>query len=190
MPDARASFEVSALALLMPELDPVLAPLRRIYTADGAAGVGAHITVLFPFCSHEHWGAEIADQIATAVGDMEPFELVFRRLERFQSGSILYLAPEPAAQVLHVVRTLAGAFPEYPLYGGDIPLDAYVPHVTVAVASDQHRLDAIEAEVVASLVDLLPLQARVDTLWFMTRGGQGWQRHTGFPLGLASACLV
>jgi hypothetical protein len=188
MADPEDRFETSALALLVPELDPALAPLRRTYTADGAAGVGAHMTVLFPFCGPKRWGPEIAGRIGAAVADIVPLGLTFQRLERFTGDGILYLAPEPAAPVLRVVRSLAAAFPEYPLYGGDIPLDAYVPHVTIAVASDQDNLDVIEAEVIASLGPRLPFHARVDTLWFMVRGGQEWQRHTGFPLGRADPC--
>jgi hypothetical protein len=57
---------------------------------------------------------------------------------------VVWLRPEPEAEIRALSRRLAEAFPEYPRYGGLYPDPQ--PHLGVAISQDPARLDEIESE--------------------------------------------
>ena len=39
----------TAIVVLVPEAEPLVGAFRRNHTAEGAHGMGAHVTLLYPF---------------------------------------------------------------------------------------------------------------------------------------------
>ena len=75
-------FDMSALAILLPECEAVLAPYRKRHTEDGAMGMPGHITVLYPFCGCEAWNDETADRLAATVSAVEPCSFAHEPVRR------------------------------------------------------------------------------------------------------------
>jgi 2'-5' RNA ligase len=180
--DMTERFDMSALILPMRTLDPVVAPYRRRHTTDGAAGVPAHLTVLYPFCAHVDWGLGLSARIAAAVSGVLPFSLTFHRLGRFPGG-ITYLEPEPMDLLMRLIRSVADSFPEYPPYGGTVSVEAFHPHVTIAVATDSDELARVEEDFLDTVGPSMPLREIVEALWMMVRTQSGWKRHSAYALG-------
>ena len=113
----------TALVILVPEAEALVAEHRQRHDPSAAAGVPAHVTVLYPFRS-------VVDDIAAdAVGEIAAgvpaFDVVFTTLARFP-GEVVYLVPEPAEPFRRLTAATAAAFPDCPPYGGAI-VDP-VPH--------------------------------------------------------------
>jgi 2'-5' RNA ligase len=176
---------MSALAILLPECEAILAPYRKRYTEDGAMGLPGHITVLYPFCGCEAWNGEIARRLAAAVSAVEPFAFALSRLARFTDHGVLYLEPSPCDGILGLIRSVAEAFPNYPPYGGSVPLDGIRPHATIAVSPPADDLAAIEKEFLESALPLLPPRVAVKDLWLFHKSNGRWRQHSSFPLGHA-----
>jgi 2'-5' RNA ligase len=162
----------TAVAILFPELEPLLGAWQRLHTSSGARGLPAHVTLTVPFADSSAIGERLP-VLASTFAAFAPFEAELRGVARFPRT--LYVEPEPAASFVALIEALMRAFPEFPPYGGEI--DEIVPHVTVAQGDDA-LLDAIETE----LGPQLPVRARVERVWLVEDAPNGWRRHTAFPL--------
>jgi 2'-5' RNA ligase len=162
----------TAIVVLVPELEPLVASWRRSLTQDGERGMPPHVTLLYPFVDEADVDAA-RPKVARVLASFAPFEASFAATARFPDT--LYLAPEPPAPFVAMTEALAGAFPEYPPYGG--AFDEVVPHVTVA-HGDQERFASIEDE----LRPVLPVSVRIERAWLMSDGPDGWRREAPFPL--------
>jgi 2'-5' RNA ligase len=161
----------TAIAVLFPELEPIVGESRLRYTRDGARDMPPHVTLIYPFADSsaaEDMRATVADEL----GRFRPFEVAFRSTSRFPGT--LILPPEPAEPFVAMTETLLGAFRDYTPYGG--AFEEVVPHLTVA-HGDLALLDALEAE----LGDV-EVSARVELVWLVENRPEGWRRHTPFPL--------
>jgi 2'-5' RNA ligase len=162
----------SAVVVLLPELEPLIGGWRRGYTGDGARGMAAHVTLIFPFADTADLGDRLAP-LGRALGVFAAFEVTLIETARFPG--LMYLRPEPEEPFVAMTEAIAVAFPEFPPYGGKF--EEIVPHVTVAEADEPVLADA-ERE----LVPKLPVKARVERAWLVENTPAGWRRHTAFPL--------
>lgn len=89
---------------------------------------------------------------------------------------MLYLAPEPDAQLRLLTDVIAERWPEAPPYGGQF--SEIVPHLTVADGQDDEVLDQIEAE----LLSKLPFTSRVSSVDLIVYDGANWQERASFAL--------
>src|SRR5687768_15961678 len=121
----------TALVVLVPEAEALVADHRLRHDPSAAAGVPDHVTVLYPFRSVIDDIA--ADAIAEIAASVPAFDVVFTTLGRFP-GEVVYLVPEPAEPFLRLTAAAAASFPDRPPYGGAI-LDP-IPHLTVADGVD------------------------------------------------------
>jgi 2'-5' RNA ligase len=104
-------------------------PLREQHDNEAFdKNVPAHLTLLYPFVPPEIV-EEAVDKLKLICKAFKPFELTLDRYGSFDDAIFLESSdPEPMIK-LH--RTLADAFPEYPVYGGDFGADLH-PHLTLA----------------------------------------------------------
>ena len=129
----------SSIMFPVPDAEPIVGELRRAYDPAMFAGIGAHITLLFPFMP----APEIDDAVIANIHfDCGPLALVFDRVERFPG--LAYLALADSAPVIRVMRALQKAWPQYPLYEGKFA--ETVPHLTIAHGEDD-LLDRVAREV-------------------------------------------
>jgi len=163
----------TALVVLVPEAEAVVAVHRQRHDPAAADGVPAHVTVLYPF--RTELDDATLDAVAAIAGAVPAFDLTLRTTARFP-GVVLYLDPEPAAPFHELIARCAAAFPDCPPYEGTIPDP--IPHLTVADGVDEPTAAALDAEVRTGL----PISCRVDRLTLIS-GPPPWRAVRHFPLG-------
>ena len=138
-----------------------------------AAGVPAHVTVLYPFLRAGRITTGDHRALARAAATVPAFDLTLDRVGRFPG--VVYLAPdvtEPFAALLAAVQQV---WPHLEPYGGEF--DTFVPHLTILEGPEPDGLaTSLEAE--------LPIVARADALTLIVQQpGGGWATEGRFPLG-------
>ena len=165
----------SALLIPVPEAEPAAGAWRRSHTPSGAAGVPAHITLLYPFLPPEQVTASVTTALRSFFAAVPASRFALTSVDRFPS--VVYLAPEPAAPFVELIRALADRFPDHPPYGGTH--ETIVPHLTVAATEDADVLERAAAE----LAHAVPLEAVGREAWLMAEGEDGrWRTRERFTL--------
>lgn len=145
----------TALVVLVPEAEPLVAAYRLRHDPSAARGVPAHVTILYPFRSELD---EIADDdTAELAASVTAFDVAFAAVGRFPSG-VVFLAPSPSEPFHQLIAAAMGMFPDCPPYSGTI--SDPVPHLTVA-----DGVDALTAATLDhALRSRLPITARIERL--------------------------
>jgi hypothetical protein len=159
--------------VLVAEAEPTLGDWRREHTWDGAHGMPAHVTLLYPFAPEPDLEA-----LHALAGDGEAFRFTLGVVREWPDG-IVYLEPEPAEPFVRLTWALVERFPEYQPYGGAFTVDEVVPHCTVVHTDD----GAVSADAAASVARSLPISCDANEIWLMHEVTDRWQRHTPFRLG-------
>ena len=175
MPNAIHNPTEAALVVLVPEAEPLVGTLRLEHDPAAALGVPAHITINYPFLPGVDPGEDLYPTLSSLFAACDPFQVTFKQTARFPD--VLYLAPEPAAPLIHLIDRVAAAFPESPPYGGKF--ESAIPHLTIAHDEDADVLNAIEGR----LAEYLPLSALVEEVWLLDNRAGAWQKRKAFPLG-------
>lgn len=170
--------EATALVILVPESEPLVQSFRQRYDPAAAAGMPAHITLLYPFKQPDEVNEVLLDELRLLFGSCASSHFSLVGAGRFPG--VLYLAPEPAAPFKELTRVLAERYPETPPYGG--AFSDTVPHLTVAHAADAQELRTIEQELCRASSRVLPIQAYAGEVWLVEKREGRWHIHTAFPL--------
>lgn len=124
-----------------------------------------------------------ADDIAAvraATAQVRKFAIRFVAIERF-TACALYLKIADESPVRALMRTIHAAFPNSPPYGGEFPDPT--PHLTVAKASTEAKLDQLQQELSFTLGPHLPLSIDVRSVVVMEEDAEGyWRRTVEIPL--------
>jgi len=168
----------SALVVAVPEAEPAVAAHRAALDTSAAAGMPAHVTVLFPFLPAERLDDAALAAVARIVTAVPAFDVVLARVAWF-GDRVVWVAPEPAEPFRALTLAVWRRFPEAPPYGSEHT--DVVPHLTIGSGAPLERL-ASAAEAVAGR---LPIAARVEAVRLITRPGatQRWRTAREFPLG-------
>jgi 2'-5' RNA ligase len=167
----------TAVAVIVPEADALVSRWRRVHTRDGAEGMPAHVTLLYPFVPTESLTPEHVATAANVLAEFPPFDLTLTRCRFFGPPEpTLWLEPTPAEPFLAMIGALARVFPDHPPYGG--MYERIVPHLTIA-HGESPLLESIASEVAASL----PLRACVTEAALAEETVDGWRTRTRLPLG-------
>jgi hypothetical protein len=172
---------LSAVLVRVPEAERVVSRLRARLDPAAAAGVPAHVTVLYPFVAPSAITAGTVAALAEAVASVAAFECRFADTAWF-GQDVLWLAPRPEEPFRALTRAACAAFPGYLPYGG--AFDDVIPHLTVGdrPAGGVTDLRAAEAE----LRPRLPVAARVSRVWLMTgsMAPDSWHTEAELPLAV------
>jgi 2'-5' RNA ligase len=171
--------EQAESAVVVPvELPVAVRRLRDRMDPLAAAGVPAHVTLLYPFLDPEQLDDSARQTLERIVGAEPGFAFALARTGRWPD--VVYLAPEPDEPFRRLIGALSESFPEHPPYGGahrDV-----VPHVTIAQGPRSDYLAAAEHALPASL----PIRAVAREVWLIAHAGQQpWAVHWRMPLGAA-----
>jgi 2'-5' RNA ligase len=158
----------------VPAAEPIVGGWRSQFDAAAAAGVPAHITVLYPFLDRDRVDADVLADLDTLVAKHQAFGLRLTHCRRF--SGVLYLAPEPDTGLRALTAAIAGRWPEAPPYGGQFA--DVVPHLTVAHGQDPEVLDMIESQVCGRL----PVTARIESVQLIAYAGARWDEVRSFDL--------
>jgi 2'-5' RNA ligase len=167
----------SALVVLVPEAEAVAKPFRDKYDPSAAAGVPAHITLLYPFKEPDHIDDVVVAKLRDCFARFQPIRFSLRETRRFPV-EVLYLAPEPDEPFRQLTLSIWKLFPETPPYRGKWP--DIIPHLSLAQLPDEQRLDAIAEDFAESSRERLPIEAVASGVALMdTRSGR-WEISTVF----------
>jgi 2'-5' RNA ligase len=167
----------SGLVVLVPEADPVVGRWRNHLDRAAAEGLGAHITMLFPFAAPEQIDAEIMSRIAQVASATARLRFELTNVCWFGDHTV-WLRAEPCGGVLELAERLQAAFTEYPRYGG--AHDAIIPHLTIGTGSDLVEMRAAADAVAVQL----PVRCEVTELSLVVRDSttSRWKVGARFPL--------
>ena len=112
----------------MPEAEPLVKALRERFDSSAAAGVPAHITILYPFMPPGEITPEVVAELRDFFAQFAAFEFTLPELRRFPE--VLYLAPSPAEPFKALTHAVVERYPDYPPYGGGY--SEVIPHLTIA----------------------------------------------------------
>lgn len=170
----------TALVVEVGEAEAAVEGWRRAHDPSAAAGMPAHITVLYPFVPPELFDESVADKLAEVIGSMQPIGFDLPAVDEFPGA--VWLRPEPDQPFRDVTRAVWAAFPDYPPYGGAYP-DSQ-PHLTVAVVSDDANQATLGSRIRSELESSLPIRCRAAAVSVFTRvDGGRWRVHRRFDLG-------
>lgn len=168
----------SALVVLVPEAEPLVREFRSRFDLSGIAGLGAHVTVLFPFRSVAFLPPSDVEILKTLFASHAPFRFALRDIRTFPS--VVYLAPTPAAPLNALTQAVAAAFPDYLPYGGQFA--ELTPHLTVAQQPPADDLDGVRKQFERKAAGALPIECAVgEVIWVLKQNGQ-WSVGQRFPL--------
>jgi 2'-5' RNA ligase len=165
----------SAIILTVPESEPLVGALREEGDPSAAAGVPAHVTLLYPFMPDPDVG--VVEELRFFFAGVDSFPLTFASVGEFPE--VVYLAPDEAAECHGLIEALVRRWPGFPPYGGLFPLEDVAPHLTVVDTPDAD-LRARAREIVEAG---LPVQSRAQEASLWVHGDAGWIHVADFPLG-------
>src|SRR5260370_27446705 len=146
----------SALMVLVPEAERLVKPFRDRYDPSAAAGVPAHITLLYPFKHPDEVDQPVLEDLNQCFDGCAPFRFSLAPIRRFPDA-VLYLAPEPDEPFRKLTLAIWDRYPETPPYGGKWP--DIVPHLSVAWVKDEQLLDLIADDFAQASQGGLPIRA-------------------------------
>jgi 2'-5' RNA ligase len=152
----RMSLDETALVVLVPEAEAVTKPFRERYDPSAAAGVPAHITLLYPFKAPDEIDDITLGKLRDCFARSDPIRFSLSAIRRFPA-EVLYLALEPDEPFRQLTLSIWNLFPETPPYGGKWP--EIIPHLSVALVSDEAQLTAIAGDFAAASQGKLPIHA-------------------------------
>ncbi len=168
----------TAVLALVPQAEPVVGEHRRRLDPTAAAGVPAHVTVLYPFVPPGEVTAATVVALREAVAPVVPFPCTFAETAWF-GDDLLWLAPSAVAAFDELTARVCRAFPDQVPYGGE---HEPRPHLTVGYGrhAPLEALRAAEAQV----AEQLPIVARVDRLHLLAgaRAVDSWRVVAELPL--------
>jgi len=168
----------TALVVVVPEVEHLVAALRLRYDPLAERGVPAHVTVLFPFVSPID--QRTAERVASVVRRQPPFVTRFAAVDDWP-GMVVWLRPEPSAPFSALIAAAIAEFPEHP---PDIDSIAEpIPHLTVANGVDAATASTIRHELEPSL----PIRCQISELALLGEDETGhWAVARTWPLGESS----
>lgn len=150
-------------------------PIRRRLDPSAAAGMPAHVTLLFPFLQEDSIDSRALAQIGKAVQSQAVFEASFASIGSFPDGT-LYLEPSPGGPFQELTARLEAEFGIEPYEGRYATV---TPHLTVGQGVDA----AAAAEVATLLVPLLPIRSLIRVVWLVSNSEvTGWVPRATFEL--------
>jgi 2'-5' RNA ligase len=173
MPEAQ-----SAIDIVIPEAEPLVARFRAQYDPSAADGMPAHVTINYPFAPPHLLTDDLLSDLSAFFAAQSAFDYELNATGRFPG--VLYLASEPEAHFRELILRTAARFPDYKPYGG--LYETPVPHLTIALAGGDAALNAIAAEFDAASHDLLPIMGRATEIVLHENSSGRWREQSRFSL--------
>lgn len=168
----------SALIVPIPAADSVIHRWRVLYDSAAAAGVPAHVTVLYPFIPQAEIDGEVEATVRRVLAPFPAFACHLSEIRWF-GDEVAYLAPEPEGAFRSLLTAMWGAFPDHPPYEG--AHEDPTPHVTIG-----HQAPGLD-EAVRAVQEHLPIESLADRVELITLTEGCWSTTATFLLPGASA---
>lgn len=163
------------LALLVPEAEAVVGSFRDQYDPSARRGLGAHITLIYPFIDSDLITPAMMARLRDVAADIPA--PMFRLAHVGTFPSVVWLAPEPAKPIIQIASALERAFPDHPKGGGAFP--DFVPHLSVA-RQVQHEKAVVINELEARLADHGPVYGWCESMSLLVSDNRRWREQRQF----------
>lgn len=169
----------TAVLLCVPEADALVGPWHEKGDPSAAAGVPAHVTLLYPFLDSEQVDAGVLAELTWFFAGVDAFAVTFADVADVQDSGLVYLDPQ-GHELDELAAALARRWPECPPYGGAV--DAPHAHLTVVHTPDE----ALRRQAAQTVRPELPLTATGHraALWVCEQSNR-WREAHVFELGQA-----
>lgn len=174
------SMAESALIIPVPEAESLVGHYRQRFDPSAAAGVPAHITLLYPFVDPRNIDVVVTDTLNACFAARKPFDFELRRIRRFPQDT-LYLEPDPDEPFRQLTKAIWHRFPETPPYGGRWP--DIVPHLSIGQFQDEAMLAEAMQDVSRSWRGALPVRAHAFEVALIENANGRWVTRQVFQLG-------
>jgi 2'-5' RNA ligase len=165
---------------MVPEAEQLVGPFREKYDPSAAAGMPAHITLLYPFKSLDHISKADLSNLSLCFVRVGQFDFSLGAIRRFPGG-VLYLAPEPDEPFRGLTLTIWERYPKAPPYSGKY--SNVVPHLTVAQLADERQLDGIADQFAWASQGELPIRATASGIALVEKRAGSRRARTTLALG-------
>jgi 2'-5' RNA ligase superfamily len=170
----------SALVVLVPEAEALVKPFRDRYDPSAAAGMPAHITLLYPFKPSSELDDAVLADLRDCFARFAPIRFALASIGRFPV-EVMYLAPEPDEPFRRLTLAIWERYPETPPYCGKWP--DIIPHVSVAWLADEQHLGRVADEFAQACRDKLPIYATAAEVALMDYRSGRWRVRCTLRLG-------
>ncbi|WP_425601473.1 2'-5' RNA ligase family protein [Dyella humicola] len=166
------------LALLVPEAEPLVGELRARYDPAARRGLGAHITLVYPFLDSADVTADVRAGLSAVVGSYGPLSFHLEEVRTFPST--VWLAPTPPEPIHTLASAIEQAFPVRPTVGHAFA--RYTPHLTAA--RDVRRERQLIADVLRLRVETYGyVECTCHAVVLLESVDKRWRPSGAFPLG-------
>jgi hypothetical protein len=170
--------EESALVVVVPEAEAIVADVRSQFDRSAIRGLPAHITVLYPFRHPGLLSPELMIELRSLFLGCDRFRFSLAGVCGFPG--VVYLAPEPLLPFDLLTRAAAGQFPDTPPYGGAIANP--VPHLTIAQQPPAPCLIEVASRFLFAAGARLPLECSVSDVALAIKRAGRWSIGPRFSL--------
>ena len=162
----------TGLVIPVPAADPLLASVAARYPGTVREGVGAHVSLLYPFVPVPELDEDVTDTLSELFAGQPWIPVTFRQCRRSQG--FVYLRPDPGDELEALTNR---ARRRWPGVDGERAHNDIGPHLTVAMGATEEAAATIEREVTAAL----PVSAQLREVWLVAFDGK-WGLHSRFQL--------
>ncbi|MCR6482473.1 2'-5' RNA ligase family protein [Amycolatopsis sp. OK19-0408] len=163
----------TALVILLPAAEPVLAAARRTAPELVRPGLPAHVTALYPFLPDRSLSDEVLAAVRSLAAGLAPVSVPLAELMVAPGFAAV---PTPSLQA--IADAVCARWPDVLPYGGRFG-PRPVAHLTVAMGGSDEQLEQVAAEV----RPLLPLADRAEALQLVALTENGWEPRLQVPFG-------
>ncbi|MEV0528779.1 2'-5' RNA ligase family protein [Streptomyces sp. NPDC050439] len=166
----------TAVLVLLPDADPLLALAARVETRVVRPGVPAHATLLYPWLSAEEIGPSDLERLRAVLVRAAPDggRIPLRLTEAERAGAFVGV---PVPELRSLATAVREAYPDQVPYGGQFGQDPPV-HVTVSLDATDHTA----ADIAHRVTGRLPITTEVSTVHVVALSPDGWQVLAELPL--------
>lgn len=171
------TFAAGQTAIIIPvsAAEPIVGRWRTRFDPAAAAGVPAHVTIIYPFLSEQDVDENVVCDVRRLVAHHPSFTVTFADCGQFPD--VLFLVPDPDDPFRGLTADLFQRWPDAPPYAGLITDP--VPHLTITHGASPREAAEAEADVTAHLPFTCPLHEA----WLISFDGTRWACKASLPLG-------
>jgi 2'-5' RNA ligase len=172
-------FATGQTAIIIPVggAEPIVGHWRTQFDPAAAAGVPAHVTIIYPFLPEQHLDEDAVRELRQLVAHHPSFTVTFASCGQFPN--VLFLVPDPDDPFRRLTAEVFQHWPDAPPYAGLI-VDP-IPHLTITHGASPGQTAEVQADVTARL----PFTCSISEAWLIGFDGTHWTHRVALPLGTA-----
>ena len=170
--------EESALVVLVPEAEPIVAQIRSRFDRSAIRGMPAHITILYPFVHPDQLSVDLASMLGSLVARSRCFRFALAGVCGFPG--VLYLVPDPLEPFDALTREMVREHPGLQPYGGLVANP--VPHLTIAQRPPAGSLSELSRAFIDAWGEAFPVECRARDVALAVKQSGRWSIRDRLPL--------